>query len=86
MPRPPLARGTYRLTLTHEQTGTVALDHQGMDAETTEQVLQTVVELWPAVQAVRGAGKAFEGIREAFAGLQGLGVVPAKRRHNGKRR
>ena len=85
MSRPPLQRGTYRLTLTHEQSGTVALDHEGMDGETTEQVLQTLVELWPAVQAVRGAGKVLGGLQEAFAGLQGLGVVPAKRKHRGRR-
>lgn len=77
--------GTYRFTLTHEQTGKVAFDHAGMAADKVDEVMQLILEMWPAVQATRGAAQAFAGIQQALEGLQGLGVVP-RRKHTSRGR
>jgi len=71
--------GTYRITLTHEQSGRVTFDHAGLSGERVEQIIAFIVEAWPAIQAARGAVAAANGIREALAGLEQLGVTRATR-------
>jgi hypothetical protein len=75
-----LPRGTYKLTLTHEATGNVAFEHEGVDAARVEQIMGLLMELAPVIRAGQGAHQAWTGIERALSGLAEMTGGAAPRR------
>jgi len=84
MPRLPV--GTYRITLTHEQSGTKTWEMAGLDAARVEQVMGLLMQAAPYIKAAQGAKQAWDGIERALSGLAELGAPPAPRRRVGRGR
>lgn len=76
--------GTYRITIRHEQHGTVVVDHGGMDAARVEQALQLLAEAAPVLKAAQGAKAAWDGFERLLDGL-GIGAPSERPRVRGRR-
>lgn len=75
-------RGTYRVVLIHEQTETVAFDQRGMDAAKVEAAMEFLNKHAPAITAVTGAVRAWEGVERMMEGITAMDEAP----RTGKRR
>lgn len=58
--------GTYRLTLTHEQSGVVTFDHHQIPAESVRAVAASMVQMQPAIKASRAAENVIDGLNEIW--------------------
>jgi hypothetical protein len=65
-------RGTYRIVLTHEQSGCVAFDHAGLDAKRVEQLMGFLAEAAPLIKASQGASELWAGLERIRAGFGDL--------------
>ncbi|MBV8979298.1 MAG: hypothetical protein JO086_00180 [Acidimicrobiia bacterium] len=64
--------GTYRVTLTHEESGAVAFERGGISASVVEQLAQLLMQIAPLAIAARGAQQAWQGMQGALTGLAQL--------------
>jgi hypothetical protein len=62
--------GTYRLTLTHEQSGDVTWEKTMIPGDHVEQIAKVLRDMMPFFVAAHGVQQAYAGIETAFDGLQ----------------